>query len=104
MVVSVLDRGHLVERIVRSVFVVVDQELPGRLAHVFQRREQVPIQHLLPIGSVEALDVRVLVRFPRLGVSQRHPVLSGAARPPQPLAGAELAAEVGSAFIAQTRD
>ena len=47
----------------RSVLVVVDEELPRRLAHVVEPGEEVLIEHLFAVGPVEAFDVGVLVRF-----------------------------------------
>jgi hypothetical protein len=73
--VSVLEGSFLIQRIMRSVLVLVDQELPGCLMYILQANEQVAVQNFVPIGSIEALNVGVLVRLSRLGVAQRHPVV-----------------------------
>ena len=75
--VSLLGGCHAAESIVGTVFVVVDVELPGGIADIFESGEQVLVKNLLAAGAVERLDVSVLVRFARLDVLDRHAVRFG---------------------------
>jgi hypothetical protein len=83
---------------VGAVLVVVDQETPGRLTHILQSGEDVLIQHLFPIGAIEAFDERVLIRFARLDVTTGHAVGFGPLR--EDLAQ-ELRAVVGAQHLWQ---
>lgn len=41
-----------------TVLVVVDQELPRCFAHVVEPGEEVLVENLFAVGSVEAFDIR----------------------------------------------
>lgn len=75
--VSLLGGCHAAESIVGTVFVVVDVELPGGIADIFESGEQVLVKNLLAAGAVERLDVSVLVRLARLDVLDSHAVRFG---------------------------
>ena len=55
---AILDRGHAAECVMGSVIVVVDEEVPGCLAHVLKPGEQVPVEHLLAERCQKALFLR----------------------------------------------
>lgn len=48
----------------RALLVVFAQPLLDEVLHLFDRLEQVDIEYLVPVSSVEALDVGVLVWLP----------------------------------------
>lgn len=74
MAMAVLDWRHSAEGIVGPVFAVVDEEVPGSLAGVLEPGEQILVVDFFPIGSVEALNVGVLVRLAWLDILSRHAV------------------------------
>ncbi|MBB5885812.1 hypothetical protein GGR71_002891 [Xanthomonas sp. F1] len=53
-----------------SLFVVIDHPPVGGFANVVETGEQVPVEHFLAEGTIEALDEGVLVRLSRLDVLQ----------------------------------
>lgn len=53
-------------------FVVVDHPPVRRLADMVQTGKQMSVKHVLPEGTVEALDVGVLVRLAMLDVQDGH--------------------------------
>jgi hypothetical protein len=52
------------------LFVVADDPLSRHSAHLIERFEYVAVEYLLAIGSVEALDQRILHRFAGLNESE----------------------------------
>lgn len=48
---------------------------------MFERRKQILVQHLLPVGTIEALDVGILIRLARLDVLDGHTVILGPTGP-----------------------
>jgi hypothetical protein len=55
---------------VGSVLVVTDQPVGGHAADLVQGFEDVAVEDLVPVGPVEALDIRVLVRLAGLDEAQ----------------------------------
>ena len=54
----------------RTLLVVLGQPFLGDVLYLFDRLEQVRIEHFVSVGPGESLDVRVLVRFAGLDVAQ----------------------------------
>lgn len=57
----------------RALFVVIDHPPGSGLPDFGQIPELIQIKQFVPIGSVEALDVCILVRFAGLDVVDHHP-------------------------------
>ena len=53
----------------RSIFVVSFSPLFGHFPHLVQGREEVCVQHFIPVAFVEPFDKRILVGFARLDVT-----------------------------------
>src|SRR5690606_39752393 len=71
----------------RSPLVVIEQPPVSDLANLVEITEQVLVQHLLSVCTVEAFDVGVLVRLARLDVTDAH---SGVLRPRDELSAEEF--------------
>jgi hypothetical protein len=63
------------------LLVVLDRPPPGGFTDMFERRKQVLVQHLLPVGTIEALDVGILIRLARLDVLDGHTDILGPTGP-----------------------
>ena len=64
--------GEVIQRFVRSFFVVADHPLPGEVAYRFQVVKEMSIENFCSEGPVKSLDVCVLSRLARLDVTKLH--------------------------------
>src|SRR5690606_4468241 len=79
----------------RSPLVVIEQPPVSDLANLVEITEQVLVQHLLSVCTVEAFGVGVLVRLARLAVTDAH---SGVLRPRDELSAEELGTVVHAQY------
>jgi len=68
-------RRHPPEAVVGPLTVVDPEPGGGEGAQLRDKFKEVRVQHLRSIAPIEAFDVRVLIRFPRLDVVRGHAVL-----------------------------
>jgi hypothetical protein len=71
---TVLAGRQIAQRGVWALLVVIDHPPMRCFAYVFEAGEEVLIEDFFAEGSIESLDVRVLVRLAWLDVSQGHAV------------------------------
>lgn len=73
----VIDRGHVIERLMGPLLVVLGKPGFGVFADLRETFEQVHVEHLGSIGAIEAFDQGVLGRFARLDELEVDTVLLG---------------------------
>ncbi len=67
-----MHRREATQRFVRAVPVVIDQPLIGNRLDLLKVGEQVRVEHLGSISSIEALNESVLIWLARLDVADRY--------------------------------
>ena len=55
------------------LFIVLPHPLCTDLPHLFERLEDIRVQHFGAIGAIESLDKRILIRLSGLDIPQRDP-------------------------------
>jgi len=56
-------RGQALQCVVRTLLIVAIDPLMGNLAHLLQGTEEITVENLFAIGSIEAFDVSILDRL-----------------------------------------
>lgn len=60
------------QRLMRAVFVVIDQPTIGNCLELLKVGEQMRIEHFGAISAIEPLDKGVLIRLARLDIADRN--------------------------------